>query len=304
MSRSGRHLVAFSLGIALAGALVAVAGCSLLPGNQVCLEAKAPPRHERVLAEIERLGHHPWAGVYRTRGRWPTELSIAPEAGFTVYDNSWCGNCRGWRGTGRVLASDGACLKLAVECDFELPPDSERPEAWYQLDDTLYLVKWGDLLFAVPSWRIERFCAEASDGFTFPLVPFRNLAASDTFDPVDPTRPDTRPQVPQEFQHLVLDEPVSCRLASLVDSRLVSEQPGTSSFHEAVYSLDAGSRDGLAVGMRLFVEGKRASGRVDHVGLESGRVVVLASLDIGRSPEDLVGSRATTLHPLALRRDR
>jgi hypothetical protein len=302
MSKPARRLVAFSLGVALAGAFAAVAGgCILWPGAQKCLDEKAPPRHEQALAEIERLGEHTWAGTYRTRGKWPTELVIAPEAGFTVYDNSWCGSCAGWRGTGKVLASNAACLKLEVECGFELPPDSERSEAWYQLDDTLYMVRWGELLFAVPSWRIERFCAEASDGFSFPLVPFRHLGGNEIFDPIEPTRPDTRPEVPVEFQHLVLNEPVSCRIASLVDSRLLSGQPGTATFHEAVYSLDAGSRGGLAVGMRLFVEGERASGRVENVGPESGRVVVLASLDDAREPESLVGKRATTLHPRALR---
>src|SRR5688500_8689113 len=115
----------------------------------------APARNEQVLAELKGLGGHAWAGVYRTRGGWPTELRIAPDAGFTVYEDSCCGNCQGWLALGRVRSVKGAELKLEVELGYDVPGESEFGGAWYSLQPTLHLVRWGELVFAVPPWRME-----------------------------------------------------------------------------------------------------------------------------------------------------
>jgi len=60
------------------------------------------------------------------------------------------------------------------------------------LDDTLHLVRWGNLVFAVPEKRLAEFRAEVADGASFPSFAFRSLG-----QPVDgehPRRPDGEPQ--------------------------------------------------------------------------------------------------------------
>src|SRR5262249_8216318 len=109
------------------------------------IQTEAPSRNKSVLGEISKLGAHPWAGVYRTAGTWPVVLSIAPEAGFTLYKGSWCGNCARYIESGSVLSADGSSLKLRID----LAEPDNTSEAWFELDSTLHFVRWGDLLFAV-----------------------------------------------------------------------------------------------------------------------------------------------------------
>ena len=162
-------------------------------------EATAPMCRESALHEIEQLGQHPWAGEYRTREGWPFVLTIAPQSGFTLYKGSSCGLGAGWRAMGKVLADEGSSLKLAIEAGETLPVE-RRPAAWCELDETLYLVPWGDLLFAVPTWSMERFCERAREAAAFPYEPFRYLGNDATFDYENAPRPNGLPQVPAQFQ--------------------------------------------------------------------------------------------------------
>src|SRR5687767_15993553 len=115
MRKLAGRLVALSIGTSLASVL-AFASAKVLSDNfgfgasPPCtledpsgLAGKASDRSSRAREEIDRLGQHQWAGVYRTPGSWPTELVIAPKAGFSIYKNSWCGNCASWVQTGTVL---------------------------------------------------------------------------------------------------------------------------------------------------------------------------------------------------------
>jgi hypothetical protein len=262
----------------------------------------APERDETVTAELERLGDHPWAGVYRTHGSWPTVLRLAPEAGYTLYENSWCGNCAGWRGVGKVVAANGLDLTLDVELGYDLPEPRERPDAWFSLEPTLHLVPWGDLLFAVPPWRMERFCAEVSDGWRFPGVPFRSAGNGAELDPKTVPRPSGTPQVPDGYRHLVVSLPITGRVEALAEWRLkraaTDDGPG---LFEAEYTIDAGADRGVAVGMRFYLaerEYPNRSGRVERVEAGSCRVVFTAREDERVAIEALVGSPATTLHPM------
>lgn len=206
MTRTWGRLLAMLLGASVAGAVGASTTGFLRPPwvSAVCdpqaslvgqsLAKVAPERDEKVTAELERLGDHPWAGVYRTHGRWPTVLRLAPEAGYTLYENSWCGNCEGWRGIGKVVSADGLDPTLDVELGYDLPEPGERSDAWFSLEPTLHFVHWSDLLFAVPPWRMERFCAEVSGGW----IPERALRSTGNGEELDP-KPSPAPEGLRRF---------------------------------------------------------------------------------------------------------
>jgi hypothetical protein len=309
------RLAAIGLGLGAGGAVGAawhpavlvglfhIAKEEVLPSDETRLQEEGPRRRAEVRAEIARSGEHVWAGTYRTTMMWPVELTIAPEAGFTLYRHSRCGNDPNWVAIGDVASVAGATLQLGIE----LSEKQNTSPSWSCLDDTLHLVRWGELSFAVAEKSMEDFCAAVSDGYTFPFVPFRYLGERKDFDYAHPERPVERPHVPVAFERLLLDEPVSGRIVAMVDWRRSPGSDGKERMaYDAVYEVDVGAGDGLAVGMRLFIEGLtrwgRSCGRVEHVEPESARFQMLAFDDDGADMAGLVGRMATTRHPKATAR--
>ncbi|MSR62601.1 MAG: hypothetical protein EXS08_09180 [Planctomycetes bacterium] len=277
-------------------ALLLIAKEQVLPGVESRLAEQSPVRNAKVRAELARLGEHPWAGVYRTAGIWPTELVLAPEEGFTLYRGSGCGNCARFVALGSVLAVESSTLKLGVE----LAEPDDTSGAWFGLDDTLHLVRWGELAFAVPASRLELFCAEASDGVTFPYVPFRTVGIPGDLE--HPLRPPGKPTVPREFEHLLLDEPIAGSITALAAWRRRAELDGKElQAFDALFALDVGADDGLVVGMHLFVPGAwrpdRFSGRVEAVEPRSARLQLLVFEDRREWARGLVGERVSTHAP-------
>lgn len=325
MKTQTAHLLALSLGGLVAGALVVFVPLTLpirslpntlrdvvmsewysvFPSVEMRLAKAAPPRKKQVLAELASSREHAWAGVYRSTGPWPDELTMAPGAGFTLYEHSWCGNAAGWLAYGRVRAAHEDRLELAVELDYPEMRASER----FHLDETLYLVRWGELQFAVPAWRMETWCAQVSNGRSFPDVPFRYLGSDATFDIKKPTRPSGTPSVPLEFRHLLVDQPITGKIVALEEWRLKSDWSNSEhEFFDVVYSVDVGADAKLAVGMQLFADGpepkNRDSGRVTHVERDSAQFELVVIDDQRGWAESLVGRTASTLHPDAPARTR
>jgi hypothetical protein len=271
----------------------------LASARQQRLDDLAKERNVAILAELEELGDHSWAGIYRTSGMWPDVLRIAPKAGWTLYHGSWCGNCIGWRGVGRVTQVHDERLELEIE----LGPKPGEP---YSLGKNLFLVRWGDLLFAIPEQGMTEFCADYSDGYSFPYGYFRDLSRN--ADPVprgfsdyeEPTRPDATPRVPQQYEHLILDHPLECGLRDGVQWRSERVSWGEGTAFYAVHTADKGTDIGLAVGMRLHCEAGAwpSSGVVESVTADQATVVFF----VGEEREkawDLSGLRVSTQHPKA-----
>jgi hypothetical protein len=309
------HFASLSTGIVMVGTVAVV--LAPIPVSAVLfsaqeqlltmqMRAEAPQRKAEILEEIERLGEHSWAGVYRTNSRWPNEIAIAPEAGFTLHHTTWCGNCRGYDGFGTVAVDDGSLLKVRLE--LEQPDDLSR--YWPGFDDTLYFVPWGDLQFVVPESRMESFCAQVANDYDLPSFPFRHTGRLSEFSrhageratfKMEPRpKPPGKPQVPRHYQHLISDDPIACRIVALIELRRRPEIDGTDGVeaYDAVYSIDAGTDDGLAIGMHLFVEGapqgRPIDGRVEAVERESARIQMRAWKDDRALADELVGLRATT----------
>ena len=273
------------------------------PGVESQLAELAPARNRAVLAELGRLGPHPWAGVYRTAARWPKVLAIAPEAGYTLFEGSSCGNCSRWRGMGRVRSGDEESLTLDVELGFELA--AEPSPATYALEETLHFVPWGDLVFAVPPWRMPLFCAEVSGGHRFPSDPFRYVGAAASFDYEEPPRPKERPRVPAAYRGLIPELPIECTVVALVGWREL-DVPAARKMAEGVFLVDAGTEQGVEPGLYFHtVEDWHCSrwwggdARVERVEAEASRVVIRFFDQARADAERLVGSRMSTVSPRA-----
>ncbi len=267
------------------------------------LAEDAVPRQARLLAELSEPGLPPWAGSYRSAGRYPLRMVIAPREGFTLHEQSGCGNCTGWSATGRVVEAAGEVLTLGVElgCWGESYSDAR----WWCRSSTLHMVSWGDLLFAVPAALLERFHLDVGDGYSFPDVPVRVLPGAESdFDYDAPTRPVGRPEPVAGFEHLLLAEPLEARILELVAWNSRSESEDRVQYHDATWTIDAGSAQGLAPGMRLYLGGGTDLGgrpvTVEAVEPHTARVtrIVDVAHDLAAGLE---GSSITSLHPRATR---
>jgi hypothetical protein len=302
------RFAAVSLGMLLASTVAMVAARILKPnplsGLELCTPAQVElqtrlakegaVRDEAVRAELTRLGKHAWAGTYLTKGEDPVQLVIAPEAGFTLYSHSWCNLCEHFVALGKIRSVESDRLELQLE--LAQPDETAR----FELDETLHLVRWGELLFAVPAGRLELFCAEASDGSSFPYAPFRTLGAP--VDSEDPLRPPGKPDVPREFEHLLLDAPITATITALAELRPRPALDGKELHaYDALFTVDAGTDDGLAVGMYLFIPGARHldrfNGRVEAVEQDAARFQLLVYDDRREWARGLVGERVSTKAP-------
>ncbi|MBI5432252.1 MAG: hypothetical protein HZA52_05420 [Planctomycetes bacterium] len=318
MSTFLARCTALALGssIAVVGALVAAtclrieplsgrvwgAWRTVFPDVEMRLATQGKLRDSAARAELAVRGDHAWPGTYRTAETWPTELVLAPRAGFTVYHHSRCGNCAGFAAFGRVTAASEKELQLDVELSHECATTRDH------LGTTLHLVRWGDLLFAVTPQRVERFCAAVTDGRSFPGDPLRVLGDA-AFDFDAPTRPDARPVAPSEWQRWLPAAPIEARIVRLVELRpLEPDSKSSVTYYDAEFELDRGAAEGVAVGLSMFTApppGRdERRGRIESVDEHSARLVLLATEDHRAWAESLVGTTVSTLHPLAQRPSR
>ncbi|MCC6406357.1 MAG: hypothetical protein IT453_04260 [Planctomycetes bacterium] len=275
---------------------------TVLPDVEMRLATQGELRDSAARAEVVVRGDLGWPGAYRTVGIWPTELVLAPRAGFTLFHHSRCGNCDGFAAFGRVTAASEPVLQLDIELSHACTTTSEH------LADRLYTVRWGELLFVVTPQRAERFCAAVTDGRSFPGDPVRVLGDT-AFDFDAPTRPEGRPLAPSEWQRWLPAAPIEARIVRLVELRPLEPDPNSSvTYYDAEFELDRGAADGVAVGLSMFAApppGRdERRGRIESVDEHSARLVLLTKDDQRAWAESLVGTAVSTLHPLAPRPSR
>ncbi|MCK6446581.1 MAG: hypothetical protein L6Q99_09340 [Planctomycetes bacterium] len=276
---------------------------STIRDDEMRLASHGTLRDAAVRAELALLDDDGWPGVYRSAEKWPTELVLAPQAGFTLFHHSKCGNCEGFAAFGRVVAASEHELQLETELSHECATTRDH------LATTLHLVRWGELLFAVTPQRVEDFCAAVTDGQSFPREPLRVLgdAAFDFDAPTRPdTRPDTRPVVPSEWQRLLPAAPIDARIEALLELRPRESGANSSvTYYDAEFELDRGADAGLTIGMHVYVEPRPSRlvsrARIDEVERRSARFTLFVDETERAWAEALIGTRVSTLHPRAPR---
>lgn len=224
------------------------------------------------------------------------ELASAPGTGVYTYSNdSWCGNCSvsehvelaphagvvwtyqsgfgglSWTNHGDVVESrpDRILVRWALDPATLRTDDGVR--AGGGLSDELFVVAWGSYSFLVPRDRMRAFCDEinARGDARMAAMPWRWTGTiprrtSESGGDDEPA-PDGSPAIPIEFRPLLLPKPIQTRVTAAGES--VVHYDGTSTYaeHEIALTVDAGSRSGLARGMRLFRVGGGGSGTIVEI---------------------------------------
>jgi hypothetical protein len=231
------------------------------------------------------------------------ELASAPGTGVYTYSNdSWCGNCSvsehvelapragivwtynsgfgglSWIDHGDVVESrpDRILVRWALDPASLRADDGMR--AGGGLSNELFVVAWGSYSFLVPRDRMHAFCDEvnAAGDARMAAVPWRWTGTTprrtSEWGGDEESAPDGPPAVPAEFRALLLPKPIETQVVTKGESVVHYDGSSTYAEHEIALTLDAGSRSGLALGMRLFRVPGGGSGTI--VELADDRAVV------------------------------
>jgi len=223
-------------------------------GLRIDQDAAASARSEAIRSEIDALGDHDWAGVYRPDFNcWDGPLlEIAPENGVVAWDWRACGNS--WIGNhGEILNVSEERIEFVPVIDPEFDVfdwgGSRRPT----LDSVLVRVRWCDRRYLVAGSHMLAFCNDVNwmgDGSFVGFV--RDVRDADGVQCIPPVS--GLPEVPEEWRPYLLDRPVEATLVSIDPPR---ELAGISRVHPPIRvtaRADRGRASGLLPGMNLHWE--------------------------------------------------
>ena len=204
-------------------------------------EREADARREQISAEIERLGRHDWAGEYCAGDGMGVNqsLHLAPDSGYVF---EWHG-CLGLydRNYGAVTPQDG---RLRLSFTFENVRQGFRGIA-----PDLLMVRWGARRYLIPADDIIGFCNAVNSGHE-PRTGAHGRYLLRAGDETKEVR--GWPELPDEYRTCLLSNPAKASILAVGPS---TTRPSLAdwSFRDTQVTLDAGSDQGIHVGMELFV---------------------------------------------------
>ena len=205
MNRWSKRILVIAAGTVLVSGTILAFSCWKSPGcagevqdalRDAWLQFRAERIAERARTELDPLDPHPFAGTYRSAGMWGDVVFLTEEAGFAVYDDSWCGTCAHWRAYGRIRELGPRELEL----DAGIAVESEV----FEREGRILLVPWSEYLFAVRVGQIETFCRQAAQGGEFPDFRFRQTSGTSSV----PASLPGLPEVPERFAYLLRADPL------------------------------------------------------------------------------------------------
>ena len=229
------------IGMILSVAAVAVAGEPEDPKYSRESATAAVSRREKILAEIESLHGHEWAGEYYAGDGLGvnTSLVVAPDSGYVF---EWHG-CLGLydRNYGAVTWADGR-IHLAFTFD-------NQRKGFQGIAPELIPVSWGQRHYLIPADDVAGFCNSVNDGGEAR----RNIHGSYFLRRGDEKKAVTGlPNVPVEYRDHLLKTPIEATITE-VDVYVTRPSLSEWKFKDTPVVLDAGSSKGLRVGMQMIV---------------------------------------------------
>lgn len=214
---------------------------------------KGVARRARIVAEIQHLGEHEWAGVYSHVG---FRISLAPDSGYT-----WeIAPLAPW-----TIMMHGDVVRV-TEDRIIVKPSAEPALNPSEIDTEFIRVRWGDMKCVVRAGDMVDFCNEVNAGRSYP--PIRLLARS-AVHAVDWKLPSTLPKVPADYQKYLLQKPIEAEIIHVGEpAQVPGSQPYKAEYDFRVpATINVGSRDGIQIGMKLYhVHDRR---RVRHARVKS-----------------------------------
>lgn len=204
-------------------------------------EAKAHGLREAIVAEVESLAKHDWAGQYYYGDGLGVNviLAIAPKAGFVF---EWHG-CMGVydRNYGPVTEKEG---RLFLKLEFP-----NQREGFQGIADEFIPIAWGERHYLIPADDVLGFCNDINDG-TEPRDGGHGSYLLRTGD--EGLKVSGPPKLPEEYARYLLDNPIEGEIVE-VGEELKVPGIGGWNFIDTRITLKPGKASGLLVGMKLRV---------------------------------------------------
>lgn len=248
---------------------------------------KAKELREQILAEIQELGEHEWAGDYYAGDGlgFNRSLILAPRSGYAFTSHGCLGVYD--RNHGAVASTDG---RLQLSFTFV-----NQRTGFEGIAPEFFAVSWGSRRYLIPSDGLVEFCNTINLG----REPRASRRGVHLLRVGDESKPVTGlPVLPAEFRDYLLPAPVTATITEIGDVTL-RRGKGELRFREIAMTLDAGQKDGLRTGMELVVTIPResfGSVQITRVDESHSQAVMTQVFDGDRTPQ--VGWRVSTRSPL------
>lgn len=234
-------------------------------------EKSATERKEKIRAEIKALPDHPWAGEYYAGDGLGvgTTLAVAPDAGYVF---EWHG-CLGLYDRNYGVANWEAG-RLRLSFTFE-----NKQKGFQGIAPELVPVAWGPRHYLVPTAEMIEFCNAINDG-SEPRAQKNGIFFLREGD--EAKEAVGSPALPEEIRGYLLPAPVTANVTA-VGAYATRPSIIEAKFKLTPVTIDAGSNQGLRVGMKLVatspdtavetvqltrVEATRSEGTVSQFGEE------------------------------------
>jgi hypothetical protein len=211
--------------------------------NEVRLRLKSTPLGKKIVGlEVSRtcrelldLANHPWAGDYYAGDGLGDNRTLALAKEHFVFTSSGCVHFD--RNVGSVAEKDG---HVVLTCTFHADPRYPKE---------LIVVRWSDRHYLVPLTEMKSFCDAVNRG----REPRTEVHGSFLLRKGDEKlRANGFPEAPPEYRNVLLKHRVD---ATIVEISGVTNRPSVNGvgFTDTHVVIDAGTSDGIKVGMVLYV---------------------------------------------------